>query len=270
LKATQELGQLQFNQRALKEAAPPNFTPTEVGKTGVDQLKNAFNKAYDEAWGKAKKPPQKMFDTFLSRAAKRATRLDADSKKVLKNFAIDANRLKNVFSGDRLRQLDTDLRNAADRAFKQGDMPLNKALKGMRDDLRTMVSKKTRDKLAEIDPQYRKYKEVRKAALADTRRGGEGVFSPQQLAAAGRGEGSMLPLAQKGTRVLGEQPAEPIMSQSKAFLERLPVLGSRQGARAFVGETAPQQFAKKIHQSPFAKALRDYASVGRISGSLSN
>jgi hypothetical protein len=150
------------NEAMFREAAPPGATITKTGPAGVLQLKDAFNKAYSDAWEGATGLSNEARTDIVNIASRSVPRLAKKQRTALKNVMADFKDLTRGATAESLKAFDNELRKRIATTSKK-DIDFTEVLQNMRTALREGMPNEVAEKLAAVDAKYGDYLVVRRA-----------------------------------------------------------------------------------------------------------
>ena len=265
-----------WNKISFNDVAPGGVDITLSGQAGMKQLKNAFNKAYDEAWDGVGRPSNEGFVGLIDQATDAGSQLPGNAEYVMRKLLKDTKKLSADFSPKGLKELDNQLRKKIEAAYDAKEVPLGEALKGMRETLRNSLDPEAMQKLRGVDQKYSNYLPLKYTAENAPALAREGAFSPKDLisgikkAGDGRqaygsapGQGNL----NQAMATLGRPEKSPLIDMMKAISTNIssPVGVMEAAGKGLLGETKPQKaLAEGLDRAldtkggAIAQYLRDY------------
>jgi hypothetical protein len=218
----------EFNKTALNRAVSPiGESVDDVGRAGIQQVKQKLGNAYDKLLPKIGFTPDQQFTTEFANIQQMAKGLGAQEQnkfnaiisdvmsKASPNGSMDGATFKIVES--KLSKEASKFAGSSDAYQKELGDALNETLRVMRGTL-PRVNPDYAKELQGINQGYANYTRLRQAASSTATGAREGVFTPAQLAQAIRaqdksagkgasatGQALMQDLAEQGTNVLGSK-----------------------------------------------------------------
>lgn len=218
----------EFNKAALNRAvAPIGEKVDDVGREGVQQVKQKLSAAYENLLPKLSFKPDAQFQQEFATVQKMAQGLGAQEKKRFNALISDAMSKASPngsMTGETFKIVESKLTEQAKKFAGSGDAyqkelgdALNETLRIMRDTL-PRTNPQYAKELQAINQGYANYTRIRQAASSTATGAREGLFTPAQLAQAIRaqdtsagkgasatGKALMQDLAEQGTNVLGSK-----------------------------------------------------------------
>ena len=218
----------EFNKAALNRALTPiGESVDDVGRAGVQQVKQKLGAAYDKLLPKISFTPDAQFAQEFSTIQQMSKGLGAQEQNKFNTIISDVMSKASpngAMTGETFKIVESKLSKEASKftgstdAYQKelGDA-LNETLRVMRDTL-PRVNPDYAKELKSINQGYANYTRIRQAASSTATGAREGVFTPAQLAQAIRaqdktagkgasatGQALMQDLAEQGTNVLGSK-----------------------------------------------------------------
>lgn len=226
----------ELNKAALGLGTPTGQTINSVGKEGVEQGKDAFNRAYGGVYANNQIGMDRVLAQDL-RAAKNAPTIPMSSSEtsqfdqIIKREVFDRLRSGQVPTDEAKQVIEANLGKAVSKA----EGPLQDALKAARDSFRAAMGRSVGPagaaELKGIDKAYSNFADIKKASLAAE--GNGGVFTPRQLQRAAK-PGELKSLADAAQSVL--PPSIPNSGTTdRALLNWLMLSGGAMGANQYGG-----------------------------------
>lgn len=250
---------------------------TNVGHELADEVYNKVTNAYQEIAPKLKfnakfKNPETGETTLntLNTALKDVTEnLDANQAKSVastyRKFIIDPLQSDLTMTGERFRQAESNLGNAAYDAYKAGNTTMGAAYRELQSNLRGMLAKQNPQNAAELSGIHESFKRWLRLEKAAAKRGAEeGVFTPSQFASSveslggrssARGKALMQDEAKAAESVLGSKVPDSGTAE-RAMSGALLTGGSLFGGIPFL----PTVAALGAYSKPGMRALTKLAT----------
>lgn len=246
---------VEFNKAALNRAvAPIGEKVDDVGREGVQQVKQKLSNAYNNLLPKISFTPDAQFQQEFATVQKMAQGLGPTEQakfNTIINEVMSKASPNGSMTGETFKIVESKLTNEAKKFAGSGDAyqkelgdALNETLRVMRDTLPRVNPGYAKD-LQAINQGYANYARIRQAASSTATGAREGVFTPAQLAQAIRaqdktagkgasatGQALMQDLAEQGTNVLGSK-----VPDSGTAGRLLPIAGA--GAAGATGTLLP-------------------------------
>ena len=200
---------------------------TNVGHELADEVYNKVTNAYSEIAPKLKfnakfkdvETGETALNTLNNALNKVTENLDANQAKSVistyRKFIIDPLKSDLTMTGERFRQAESNLGNAAYDAYKAGNTTMGSAYRELQSNLRGMLAKQNPQNAEELSGIHESFKRWLRLEKAAAKRGAEeGVFTPSQFASSveslggrssARGKALMQEQANAAEAVLGSK-----------------------------------------------------------------
>ena len=268
-----------FNKVALNRAAPPGKEITEIGVQGADQLKKAFNDAYDEAWSGVKSISNAGRVNIVNQMQNTFRQFGDASRPALVKISDSFQDATRNFTPEKVRNLDKEIRRQIEAAAT-GATPnpmLADELVKLRNTLRDSVGTDISAKLKPIDAKYPEFLSVRGAATGANALKNRQVFNVDELIqGAGQAAGEsrrfgstapMFDLTDPASVTMGRKDPGFLASTRQALAANVPsptaLLELRR--RAALGDSQAQKDLQPIIEALRASGVSG-ATVGAAVG----
>jgi len=259
-----------FNRVALSKAALPGVSITKSGKEGFDQLRDSYNKAYDDAWGSAVRPSNKDMvgmSNFIFEAGKSSA-----SKSPYKNIAASLKEMSSDFNPSTVKRLDRMIRDERNTNWAGGlsDETLDSNLKTIQSMLADAIGGTAKSRLKTINSSYNKLISIRKASQYIGARKKGGQFTPDELLRGTKVGGGLEDLAVAGAQTLGRKDPLSIFGKTTRYLaEQSPGVPGAESLLKFAGKRMMGEGKEQAAVKALIEALRKTGlSSSRIGASL--
>ena len=255
----------EWGKYTMQQAAPRGVTLTGTAREAADQLKNAYDTAYGDAWSGVEMPAMSQFYKMLDTVDTSAKYVGKDGQGVLRRASDDVAKLADEFNPKALRTLDHKLKKQIRAAARSGDVELE-GLDLLRGQVREILPVDKQAALKELDSQYGKYLVVKKAGAKAKKTKGE-FTAAQFMDSVGQiggetrtftGAAPLQSFADDAMATVGQQEPSMILDLLKGTVGKAPTPQRLMdwGGRATLGRTPIQQKSAEMLSSPIAQALR--------------
>lgn len=215
---------IDYNMAGFRKVGEPiGFNPTNVGREGIEDLRAAKSKAFDDATAGVQIAPDDILDAELTAArGSPTTKLTPEMEAILQSLEdiyITPMRNAGVITGDGYKRAREALVTARGKATGPLQQPMRDRLTGLIDALDNQIvrggGQETIDKLTRAKAANKGLKILEQAALdaakVGTQTGERNVFTPAQLLAAARNSEKKYGTTQ-ALQTLGEQGQDVLPS----------------------------------------------------------